>query len=208
MDMNKLGENSQFIQKQFSVSCALMDESEISTRNFGAMGEMVKRAAMEKRKEMGKTKPSKMTKTDNERLQRLAILANYTPGADTNERVRRLRNYDFDKRSKGWKDVVWNPEDKDSIYNAAEDVAENMAQAGKWKKSLFFKKRGDQYEKKALNAYWRWRNGVPKYGDSWKEEYPTPTPPPYTPKPTPTPPPYKPHSYAGPGGIKLKAPKP
>ena len=220
MDINQLGENSQYIQKQFSVSYVTdsqyaMGGGEISTRNFGAMGQMVKKAAMAKREEMAKTKPSKRTKADNERLQRLAILTDYDPGADTNERTRRLRNYDFDKRSKGWKDVVWNPEDKDSIYNAAEDVAENMAQARKWKKSLFFKKRGEQYEKKGLNAYWRWRNGVPKYGDSWKEEEPTPTPPPYTgpmpppykPKPIPTPPPWKP--YVAPGGknLKIKVPK-
>ena len=220
MDMNQLGTNSQYIQRQFSVSYVFDHQhgmgggKQESTRNFGKLGESVQKAATSKLMEMAKTKPSKRTEKDAERMSRLNTLTWYQPKAETHERTKRFRDYESDKtRHKGWESVVFDPNSPYSIDKAPEDVKALFRKAKEYQNHWFNKSGGKKYEKEGLRAYRRWRNKVPKYGDPWetdakRESQPTPppytgpTPPPYNPEPIPTPPPWKP--YSGPGGVKLK----
>lgn len=213
IDNTKFGENTLYVQKMFST---------VDTRNFGRMGENVAKAARMKGIELAnKGKSGKFTEEDARRLERMSLGANYKSYSPTSQRTERIHQYEVDKNTKGWNDVDWDPNSRHSIYNSPEEVRSKMKEAEEYEKKFFFKgsnkKKADASRKEAFNAYWRWRNGVPKYVKKASA-----TPPPYkpnwdkvatefkTPPPHPqvTPPPYVPSSGKF-GGTKLsvKIPK-
>lgn len=209
IDTTSFGENTRYVQRMFST---------VDTHCFGRMGENVAKAARMKRAELANKK--KITEEDARRLERMDLGANYKSYSPTNERTERIHQYEVDKNTKGWNNVDWDPNSRHSIYNSPEEVRSKMKEAEEYEKKFFFKgrnkKKADASRKEAFNAYWRWRNGVPKYVKS------STTPPPYkpnwdkvatefkTPPPNPqmTPPPYVPSSGKL-GGAKLsvKIPK-